>query len=648
MNTQLPRIITIALLFLVSSFYSCAQQEKLHTKKKKAISLYYEGINYYDKQDMAEAEKSFIEAISIDPGFLEAIQLLATVYEESRQYLKSIEYYKMIINLDPKFYPNNFYYLANLQIKSGLYEEAIINFEQFQQQKNVNVALQEYCVEHITMARFAIELKNNPVDFNPQNLGSSVNTEQGEYSMTLTADEELLYFTKLRPRDKYTSCATCPFEEDFYISRYINGKWSNALPLGHPINTHGNEGAACISPDGMFFIFTACNRDDGSGSCDLYISKRENGVWSTPENMGPVVNSPRWDSQPSIAPDGKTLYFTSSRENSNPDIYVTIMDESGTWGKPVNIGKPVNTPKKENSPFIHPDGKTLYFMSDGHPGMGGMDIYMCKKQADDHWSEPVNIGYPINTHNDEGFFIVSASGKTAYYATDQLNGFGHFDIYSFELPEEVRPEPVYYLKGTITDLETGIPVRAEFELYNIHTGELVVKSVSDAADGSFLVCLPTGAPYALSVNKKGYLFYSEHFEFNNESLQKEPLNKDIKLQPIVAGSIVVMRNIFFDFDSDKLKDESVIELQKLIELLYDNPTMHIEIRGHTDNVGNPQYNKVLSEKRALSVYNFLVNNGIKKERLSYKGYGDSTPVADNATEQGRALNRRTEFMVTKF
>jgi len=647
MNTHLPRILVLLVLFLNASFYSCAQQEKLHTKKKNAVAVYYEGIKNYNMQDLAKAETNFLEAISIDPGFLEALQLLATVYEEQKAYIKAIDYYQKIVDLDPKFYPNNFYFLANLQKRSGLYEEAVVNFELFKQQKNVNVALQEYCEEHIAMAKFAISLKNNPVDFDPQNLGPAINTEHDEYSMTLTADEEVLYFTKRRPRDQYTSTSGT-HEEDFYISHFMNGKWSRAIPLGHPINTHGNEGAACISPDGMSFIYTACNRDDGFGSCDLYISKKENGAWQAPENMGSTVNSAHWDTQPSISPDGKTLYFVSNRENSNADIFVTVMNESGVWGVPENIGKPINTPKRENSPFIHPDGKTLYFMSDGHPGMGGMDIYMSKKQVDGHWSEPVNIGYPINTHNDEGFFIVSASGKTGYYVSDQLDGFGRFDIYSFELPVELRPEPVYYLKGTITDMETGSPIKAEFELFNIQTEELVVKSVSDGADGSFLVCLPTDAPYALNVNKKGYLFYSEHFEFNKEEIQKESFRKDIKLQPIKTGSIVVMRNIFFDFDSDKLKDESVIESQKLIQLLRDNPTMHIEIRGHTDNVGSSQYNKVLSEKRSLSVLNYLVNNGIKKERLSYKGYGDTMPIADNATEQGRALNRRTEFMVIKL
>jgi outer membrane protein OmpA-like peptidoglycan-associated protein len=312
------------------------------------------------------------------------------------------------------------------------------------------------------------------------------------------------------------------------------------------------------------------------------------------------------------------------------------------------MGKPINTDKVENSPFIHPDGKTLYFMSNGHPGMGGMDIFMSRKQDDGSWSDPVNLGYPINTHRDEGFFIVSASGKTAYFASDQLNGFGHFDLYSFELPVDVRPDPVTYLKGFISDSESNKPITADFQLFNLETGKLVVQSVSDETDGSFLVCLPSNATYALNVNKKDYLFHSEHFDLTAENTSKDPVIRDFRLQPIRTGEIVVMNNIFFDFDSDLLKNESLVELNKLIQLLADNPTMHIEIRGHTDNVGSPQYNRTLSEKRATSVFNYLINSEINKSRLSFRGYGDTIPIAPNDTEEGRALNRRTEFRVTKF
>jgi outer membrane protein OmpA-like peptidoglycan-associated protein len=637
-------IILFIFAAMLCSFSACAQ--KLSSKNKKAVNSYKQGIEYYNVKDFRAAESKFTEAVEMDNKFIEAHQLLAMLYEETYRYEKAIEHYKTVQKLNNRFQPNNYYFMALLMMKTGKYEEARDHFQIYAELKDANPALQGYCTEQIRKAEFAIGLKMDPVPFEPVNLGPEINTQHAEYSPTITADEEILYFTKLRPRDRNTA-HSMPYEEDFYFSRKINGEWTTAIPLGHPVNTYGNEGAATISPDGMQFIYTACNRGDGMGSCDLYISKREGGKWSAPENMGAPVNTAHWESQPSIAPDGKTLYFAREYEG-RADIFVTILDEHGQWETPVNLGEPINTSSFENSPFIHPDGKTLYFMSNGHPGMGGMDIFISRKQDDGSWSEPVNLGYPINTHRDEGFFIVSASGKTAYFASDQLNGFGHFDLYSFELPEEVRPDPVTYLKGFISDSESNKPIVADFQLFNLETGKLVVQSVSDETDGSFLVCLPTNATYALHVNKKNYLFHSEHFDLTAENTSKDPVIRNFKLHPIRTGEIVVMNNIFFDFDSDQLKSESLIELNKLIQLLTDNQSMHIEIRGHTDNVGSGQYNMTLSEKRATSVYNYLIKNEISKNRLSFRGYGDTVPIASNDTEEGRALNRRTEFRVTKF
>ncbi len=624
-----------------------AQNPTLTSKNKKAIKAFYSGVQYFDLRKYYDAEEQFNLAIRLDPDFLEPIQMLASMYEEQKLYDKAIIKYEEVQKMNPDFFPNNYYLLANIQMKEGMYENALTNYLLFSERSDIHPELQNFAFEHIQKAEIAIDLKQHPVPFNPINLGPTVNTADIEFFPTLTADEQTLYFTKNRPRDQYTICTYCKYEEDFYVSHKVNGQWSVAVPLGHPINTHGNEGAGTISPDGMTFIYTACERDDGYGSCDLYMSKRIAGKWTFPENMGPVINSSRWDSQPSIAPDGKTLYFVSSRDG-NRDIFVSVADENGVWQKPKNIGDSVNTAKDENSPFIHPDGKSLYFMSDGHPGMGGMDIFLSRKKDDGTFSTPVNIGYPVNTHKDEGFFIVSASGSTAYFASDQLGGYGEFDIYQFDMPEEVKPDPVYYLKGLITDKITEQPVRAEFELYDLKTGNLVVKSFSDELDGSFLVCLPSNADYALNVNKKGYLFWSEHFNFSQTSDSTKPIEKNIELQPVQTGEIVVMNNIFFDFDSDQLKNESVVELNLLLKLLNNHPDMQIEIRGHTDNVGSAQYNKVLSEKRALSVYHHLIQSGIQKSRLTYRGLGDTIPVASNETDEGRARNRRTEFKVTKM
>lgn len=633
-------------LFTILTLSLTAQNIKVSTKNKRAAAAFHKAQKHFEQSSFKLAEEGFLNAISLDSKFIEAYQMLAVLYEETKENLKSIEYYKKVIELNPKFFENNFYYLASLQLKEGLYSDAIENFNIFIKRGRGSANLVSFSEDLMKRAQFALSLMMNPVEFKPHNLGPNINTSNAEYSPTLTADEQTIYFTVLRPRDART-IHNASFEEDFYISKKVNGEWTVARPLGHPINTHGNEGAACISPDGKTFYFTACNRSDGFGSCDIYYSDWIAGAWSHPKNLGNIVNSSSWDSQPSIAPDGKTLFFTSAR-NGNMDIYITVKDDFGVWSLPQNIGVPINTSKSEMSPFIHPDGETLYFTSDGHLGMGGFDIFMSKKQTDGSWSIPQNLGYPINTHKDEGFFIVSASGITAIFASDQLNGFGKYDLYSFELPIDARPRPVTYIKGTIADKLSLKKLGAEFELYDIKTGELVVKSFSDELDGSFLLSLPTSSTYALNVSKNGYLFYSENFELKDTSSILKPKELNIFLQPIGEGEIVILKNIFFDFDSDKLKEESLLELNKLIKLLNENPKLAIEIRGHTDNRGTFEYNRTLSDKRALAVYKYLVDNGISSNRLTSKGYGASVPIDTNETEEGRANNRRTEFKVIKF
>jgi outer membrane protein OmpA-like peptidoglycan-associated protein len=294
---------------------------------------------------------------------------------------------------------------------------------------------------------------------------------------------------------------------------------------------------------------------------------------------------------------------------------------------------------------MHSDNQTLYFTSNGWTGMGGIDIYYSKKNDDGKFSKPVNLGYPINTFNDEGFLIVNAKGNMAYYSSDRQGGFGGLDIYSFELSEKVRPVAVTYLKGVVYDKNTGKKLKAKFELTDLATEKVVFESYSDQITGEFMVSLPTEKNYALNVSKDGYLFYSENFTLTGVYDKTKPYEKDIPLQPLAVGEVVVLKNIFFDFDKTDLKPESEVELQKLIEMLRKNVKMKIEISGHTDNKGTADYNQKLSENRSKAVYIYLIEKGIDKTRLSYKGYGLSKPIDTNDTEEGRANNRRTEFKV---
>jgi outer membrane protein OmpA-like peptidoglycan-associated protein len=323
---------------------------------------------------------------------------------------------------------------------------------------------------------------------------------------------------------------------------------------------------------------------------------------------------------------------------------MSTLDDFGAWTKAERISEVINTPLKESSVLIHPDGQTLYFTSNGHPGMGGEDVYLSRKQKDGSWGTPVNLGYPINTHRNENSITVSASGDVAYFASNREGGYGGLDLYSFELAEGYRPMKVSYMEGTVVDRETGRPLSAQFELIDLETEEVIVESFSNGQDGTFLVSLPEGRDYALNVEQKGYLFFSDNFSLA-ESSSNEPYKKRIELSPIREGESVVLKNVFFSSNSYELSNRSRAELNTLVSFLNKNYRLQVEIGGHTDNVGKEASNKALSLNRAKAVQDFLVTAGIPLERLISKGYGASIPLADNDSEEGRAQNRRTEFKV---
>ncbi|MFH0894590.1 MAG: OmpA family protein, partial [Bacteroidota bacterium] len=422
-----------------------------------------------------------------------------------------------------------------------------------------------------------------------------------------------------------------------------------AVNLGPPINTNANEGAQCISPDGQYIFYTACNRNGGYGSCDLYYTRKQGGRWESPVNMGPIVNSKLWDTQPSISSDGKTLYFISTREGGlgNSDVWKTTLDVNGEWTKPVNLGAPVNTIGKELSAFIHPDNQTMYFASDGHIGMGGLDMYYTRIDSAGKYTAPVNLGYPINTVADESSMIVSASGMMAYFASNSFTGNGRYDLYGFELYEKARPRVVTYLKGIVFDKTSLKRLGARFQLIDLKTKEIVVESESDPVDGTFLVCIPTNKEYALHVTKgNDYIFYSDNFYVKGNFESSKPFLKDIPLEPVTDGSKFVLRNIFFDFDQSTLRPESYIELEKLQKFLKDNPKIKVEIGGHTDSNGDDAYNMKLSAARAKTVVDYLIANGITKDRMTFKGYGETMPIIKDAkTDEEHQMNRRTEIKI---
>jgi outer membrane protein OmpA-like peptidoglycan-associated protein/Tol biopolymer transport system component len=489
---------------------------------------------------------------------------------------------------------------------------------------------------------FAIEYARKHVTdnyvFAPQNAGPEINTAQSEYFPSLTIDSKELIFTRVI-NDR---------NEDFYSSVQQDDKWQTARPLTGGINTVMNEGAQTISQDGQWVIFTACNRPDGFGSCDLYISYLDDRGWSEASNLGGTINSPQWESQPSLSPDKKDLYFASRRPGGygGADIYVSHLQPNGKWSTPENLGPQINTSGDDQCPFIHADNQTLYFTSNGWPGYGDDDLFYVRKGPGGDWSTPENLGYPINTINKEGTLFVTTDGNTAWYASDRADSRGGWDIYYFELRESVKPLRTLWVRGRVYDKKTGKGLPSGIELIDLSSGKPVSTLQTDEK-GQYLVTLPIGKDYAFNVNRKNYLFYSDNFMLSREA-PDSTYEKDIALQPLEANASVVLNNIFFDLNKFELKPESKAELDKVVLLLQENPTLKIEISGHTDNIGKPADNQVLSNNRAKAVVSYLINSRIAANRLTYKGYGEKQPIDDNNTENGRAKNRRTELKVVSL
>lgn len=639
----LPAFFLILFLF---PFFLDGQNAQLSTSDKTAIRYFNNARELYSNDQIKRALKEIQKALETDSEFVEAYMLQGDLLADNRQPEEAIVSYSQAVQHSKSVNPKLYYVLAKIQLKNGHYRGARNNYTHFIESPGISEQNRKMAIKGMESAIYGEKAMEHPVPFVPVNLGDSINTENDEYINGITADGENLYFTRWIVKGYYLDSEHIDYNEDFYFTRKKDSTWMKAKNLGPPINTGGNEGAMSVSPDGNFIYFAGCSRDDGFGSCDLYRSRRTAVGWSAPENLGDVVNSPQWDTQPSVAADGKTIYFVSKRPGGKGscDIWMTEQLPDGGWKTPVNLGDSVNTPGEEMAPFIHPDNQTLYFSSNGHPGMGGMDLFVSRKQ-DNVWQRPVNLGYPINTCYDEITLVVNSGGNFAYISSDKLGGKGKQDIYQFSLYPEIRPQLSTYFKGVVYDVETRKKLEASFELTDLKEQKVVAQAHANPYTGDFLLVLPTDRNYALNVSHPGFLFYSDNFMLSGVNSVSKPFIKDIPLKPIKIGETVVLKNIFFDTDKYTLKKESVIELRKLLALLQQNTTLKIEISGHTDNIGSVQHNQELSLNRSKAVYDYLISNNVQSGRLVYKGYGFQKPVDTNETEEGRANNRRTEFKV---
>lgn len=620
-------------------------QVRITKFNQKAHTHYERSIQFFDQGNLMLANQEVKKALALDSNYTEAWLIQATIFEDLKMIDSAVYAYREAAAINADVFPMGLFKMAKLESSIGLYQDADLHFTRYLQHPK---ASEKYTREAIYLQqknKVAMELSKDVVPFNPIGMGDSINTPEDEYLPSLTADDQTLIFTKRFVKDY--QARELSMEEDFYIStRDSLGQWAKAVRMPEPINSNSNEGAQCLSADGRFLYFTACNRPDGKGSCDIYVSQKKGDLWEVPTPLGYPINTKGWESQPSIAADGRTLYFVSNREGGKggTDIWVSVLSEEGYWSYPKNLGDSINTPLMENAPFIHPDGKTLYFSSNGHEGLGGLDIYYSKKKADGTWAKAVNIGYPINTHSNDISLIVNAKGDKAYFSSDRPGGKGKQDIYYFDLYEKARPTMVSFMKGKVVDQSNEQPLDATFEVIDLKTKDVVVSSVSDPINGEFLVSLPVGREYVLNVSKKDYLFYSDHI-FIKDTHQLNPLFTKILLQPIRKGQEIVLKNIFFQTDSYELNPLSEVELRKLYMLLKEQPLLCIEIGGHTDNSGAEMYNLTLSEKRAESVKKYLEDKGIEPSRLKAVGYGFRKPIDTNDTPEGKANNRRTEIKV---
>ncbi len=639
--------VALFISFFPAISFAQPQPKKVYSTNKSAIRDYEDGRKQFNSGQDVKAIRLMESAIAKDPNFIDAWLILGQIYIESRDYASALEHYRKVTEIDPAYMPGANMVAGELELKRGNYAAAKGDFERYLKAVPAMAAeLKTDAEQKIKSCDFALEALKNPVPFQPVNLGTGINTPENEYFPSFTVDQQEIIFT----RDIKDAKAQEGHQEDFYISKIKDTIWTTAKNAGMPLNSPLNEGGPSISADGRVLFFTACDRPDGLGSCDIYLSQRlGDGNWSKPMNIGAPVNSSSWESQPSFSSDGRTLYFVRgsyTRDRSRIfDIYSSTFQVDMTWSNPVKLSDTINTSGVEESVFIHPDNQTLYFSSDGHPGMGGLDIFVSRRLENGSWGIPENLGYPINTHTDENSLVVSADGMKAYFASDRKGGNGALDLYNFNLYPKARPALVSYVKAKVLDGSTGLPLAAGFEIIDVESGKVIVANTTDKKRGEFLACLPAGKNYMLNVNKETYMFYSDYFECKEANDKQNAYDLIIKLQQPKSGEKVVLKNIFFDVNRFELKTSSYLELEKLISFLKAQPGFKIEVSGHTDSTGDKKANLTLSENRAKAVMDYLVAKGIPSTRITYKGYGDTKPVSGNDTESGRAQNRRTEFSI---
>ena len=607
---------------------------------KKAFSVYMQAMEKANGRDFKGAIDLLNQCISLEPKYADAFLSLGGVYGQLKNYKGSTENYEKAFAIDPN-YTNEYKLPYSINLAGqGRFQEALNTINSLLSSEKISPATIRAAEFRKKTFQFAVDYasnhSNSSYQFTPVNLGDSINTSTSEYYPSITINDSLFVFTR----------RGTGIREDFVESTMLpNHEYSKSKIISGSINEEPSKGAINISQDGDWLIFAGNFPSSGFGNFDLYISYQTPQGWSEPINLGSQINTEFWESSPSLSSDKNTLYFSSDRPGGygGKDLYVSHRMPNGKWSEALNMGPSVNTTGDELAPFIHADNNTLYFTSDGLPGYGGSDLFVMRRKNANEWNAPENLGYPINTIENDGSLFIASNGVDAFYSSDRADSRGGLDLYRFELRPDIRPARTLYVRGTVFNKKNNKGIPATVELIDNSTGELSSKVQTDE-QGNYLMTLPVGKDYVFNVNRKGYLFYSDNFLLSQRA-PDSTYEKNIPLQPIEVNASIVLKNIFFETNKFQLDPKSQAELDKIIQLLNDNPTLKIEISGYTDNVGKPPDNLSLSNNRAKSVVTYLIGKNIASQRLVAKGYGETKPVADNTTEEGRAKNRRTELKV---
>lgn len=639
------------------------------------------------------ALEHYLKAQKFNPQSSYVNYQIGICYLNTAEKFKSLAYFQNSFELNPKAFDDIHYYLGRGHHLDMNWDEAMKNYRAYK--RSVNPKRDPHIIAEIDKkiieCESGKELVKTPARVWIDNMGTQVNSPFPDYGMILTADASEIFFTSRRSNTtggKKDIFDDHYFEDVYTSNKHSSKEWTTARNIGDPINTKGHDAAVALSPDGSKMVVYIDDKGDGN----LYESVRDGEIWSKPKAFNKVINSKFHEASAWYTPDGRQLFFISERplgrdkEPKDRDIYVaTWDDEKDDWGNVERLPDHINSEYDEDGIFVHPDGKTIYFSSKGHNSMGGYDVFKAVKQEDGSWSKPINLGYPINTPDDDVFFTVAANGRDAYITSYREDGVGDKDLYKITLlgpkkeplmrgenillANETTPiqrgdfQPIVeaggsklmILKGIVRDDETKQPLRAKIELVDNEKNEVIAEFTSDGQSGRYLVSLPAGKDYGIAVKADGYLFHSVNFNMiDKDGYSEERL--DIDLKKVKVGSNIALRNVFFDLDRFSLRDQSIIELNRLVALLNEYPNIKIEISGHTDSRGSAAHNKTLSKNRAKAVVDYLVSKGINKNRLTFEGYGYDLPAVTDQEiakmtrttdkEAAHQQNRRTEFKIT--